>query len=253
MRKPVIGGNWKMYKTSEDGIKLAKELLQDLKDLKEVDVFICPPFTILEKIGNILKASPVKLGAQNMHWEDEGAYTGEISADMLLDFGCEYVLLGHSERRRGEPQETDEIINKKLKKALTKSLIPVLCIGETREERKKGFTEEVIKCQITGSLKNITGKDILNIIIAYEPVWAIGTGETATPQQAEEVHVYIRKLLAELYSPEISEKIRIQYGGSIKPSNMKDLINQINIDGGLVGGASLEAESFIKIIRTCKT
>lgn len=253
MRKPVIGGNWKMNKISKDGIILAKELVQDLKDLKEVDVFICPPFTTLEKISNIVKASPVKLGGQNMHWEDEGAYTGEISADMLLDFGCEYVLLGHSERRRGEPQETDEIINKKLKKALIKGLIPVLCIGETREERKKGFTEEVIKHQITGSLKNITGKDLLNIIIAYEPVWAIGTGETATPQQAEEVHVYIRNLLAEIYSPEISEKIRIQYGGSIKPSNMKDLINQINIDGGLVGGASLEAESFIKIIRACKT
>jgi len=252
VRNPIIGGNWKMYKTIDEGIKLAKELVNNLCDLTECDVFICPPFTILEKVSEIIKNSPVKLCAQNMHWAEEGAYTGEISAKMLLDVGCKYVLLGHSERRRGEPQEFDEIINKKLKMALSKGLLPVVCLGETRKERKEGRTEEVIKKQITHSLREIDKIDILKVTIAYEPVWAIGTGDTATPEQAEDVHMYIRNLLSQLYNSEVVEKVRIQYGGSIKPDNMKDLIMQDNIDGGLVGGASLNAESFIKIINACK-
>lgn len=253
MRKPIIGGNWKMYKTISEGVNVAKELVTSLQNLTECDVFICPPFTMLEKVGEIIKNSTIKLAAQNMHWEDEGAFTGEISGKMLLDTGCTYVLLGHSERRRGEPQESDEIINKKLKKALSIGLLPVVCIGETKEERKAGHTEEIIKQQMTGSLKKISEKDILNVTIAYEPVWAIGTGDTATPEQAEEVHIYVRKLLSDLYNTDISDKIRIQYGGSVKPDNMSELIMQKNIDGGLVGGASLKAESFVKIVNSCKS
>jgi len=252
MRKPVIGGNWKMNKISNEGVSFAKKLAESVETFTGVEVFICPPFTILEKVGEIIKDSPVKLGAQNMHWEESGAYTGEISADMLLDAGCKYVITGHSERRRGEPQETDEIINRKLKKALAKGLIPVLCIGETREERKEGLTEKIINHQLTDSLKDISGDDILKVIIAYEPVWAIGTGETATPQQAEDVHLYIRRLLEDKYNSSIAKDVRIQYGGSVKPDNMKDLINQENIDGALVGGASLDVDSFVKIVIACK-
>lgn len=253
VRKPIIGGNWKMYKTISEGVNVAKELVNSLQNLTECDVFICPPFTMLEKIREIIKNSPVKLAAQNMHWEDEGAFTGETSGKMLLDAGCTYVLLGHSERRRGEPQENDEIVNKKLKKALSIGLIPVVCIGETKEERKAGHTEEIIKKQITGSLKEISENDMLNIVIAYEPVWAIGTGETATPEQAEEVHIYIRNLLSNLYNADVADKIRIQYGGSVKPDNMSELIMKKNIDGGLVGGASLKAESLVKIVNSCKS
>jgi len=252
LRKPVIGGNWKMYKTIPEGIKLAEEILENLKDFSEVDVFICPPFTLLEKIGQIIKKSPVKLGAQNMHWEEEGACTGEISSRMLLDAGCEYVLLGHSERRHGVFQESDEIINKKLKKALLSGLKPVLCVGETRDERKSGNTENIVRRHIVEGLKDVSFEDIVKVIIAYEPVWAIGTGDTATPEQAEEVHLYIRGLLAELYNQDISQKIRIQYGGSVKPDNMGDLISKDNIDGGLIGGASLKADSFARIIKACK-
>jgi triosephosphate isomerase len=248
MRRKVIAGNWKMNNDLQQSISLVKEI-KNLLTNKNIncDIVICPPFTSLNEVKNLIEGSIIKLGAQNMFYEDSGAFTGEISAPMLKSVGCEYVILGHSERRTifGEK---DEMINKKVRKALSHQLKPILCVGETLEEREKDITEKVVKRQIEKGLIDITPDEILNVIIAYEPVWAIGTGKTATPQQAQEVHQFIRKLLTSMYSKDFAQLIPIQYGGSVKPENAKELLSQNDIDGALVGGACLKADSFIGII-----
>jgi triosephosphate isomerase (TIM) len=248
-RNKVIAGNWKMNKD----LRQTEDLLTGLKNaltinLKGVKVIVCPPFTSLETARRLTSGSVLGLGAQNMHFEDEGAFTGEISPGMLKAVGCEYVILGHSERRQifGE---TDEFINKKVKKALAVGLLPIVCVGETLEQREKNITGQIVTTQVRGVLKDVTSQDLQKVIIAYEPVWAIGTGRNATPQQAEEVHLLIRTLLAELYSPAVAQEIIIQYGGSVKPDNAAELLWQPNVDGALVGGACLKADSFSSIVK----
>lgn len=248
MRKKIIAGNWKMNNDLQQSISLIEELKSKLQNKTlNCEVIICPPFTSLTEAKKLIEGSVIKLGAQNMYYEDSGAFTGEISAAMLKSVGCEYVILGHSERRTifGE---RDEMINKKIRKAISEKLKPIFCVGETLEEREKDVTEKVIKKQIEKGLKDITPDEILDVIIAYEPVWAIGTGKTATPAQAQEVHHFIRKLLANMYSKDFANLITIQYGGSVKPENARELLSQKDIDGALVGGACLKADSFIGII-----
>ena len=250
MRRTVIAGNWKMNKDLSEAIKLISEIKSNIGTKPEnVDVIIFPPYISLETASTLIKGTPVKLGAQNMHQESSGAFTAEISAPMLKSVGCEYVILGHSERR-SIFGETDELINTKLKKAFTENLKPVFCIGETLEQREAGIMKDVIKNQVEKGLSDIPETDIDNLIIAYEPVWAIGTGKTATPEQAEEVHLFIRNLIADLYSTETAEKIVIQYGGSVKPANAESLLTQPDIDGALIGGACLKADSFTAVINT---
>lgn len=248
MRRKVIAGNWKMNNDLQQSVNFIEELKNKLAG-REVncDVVICPPFTSLYEAKKIIDGSIIKLGAQNMFYEDSGAFTGEISAPMLKSVGCEYVILGHSERRTifGEK---DNMINKKVRKAISQNLKPILCVGETLEEREKDVTEKVVKRQIEKGLNYVTPDEVLNLIIAYEPVWAIGTGKTATPQQAQEVHAFIRKLLTSMYSKDFAELIPIQYGGSVKPDNAKELLSQKDIDGALVGGACLKTDSFMGII-----
>ncbi len=249
MRRKVIAGNWKMNNNLSESQNLISKLASGLSGEKlNCDVIICPPFTSLNEASSLVKNTAVKLGAQNMHYEENGAFTGEISASMLKGVGCEYVILGHSERRTifNEP---DQLINKKIKKALQSGLKPIFCVGETLEERESGITEKVINRQVTEGLKEISANEMDKIIVAYEPVWAIGTGKTATPQQAEDVHAFIRNLILNLYSGSIAEKLVIQYGGSVKPDNAAELLSQKDIDGALVGGACLKADSFISIIK----
>lgn len=249
MRKLIIAGNWKMNNDLEQSEKLIVELKNLLQNEKpNCDVIICPPYTSLSEAAKLIKGSDIKLGAQNMYFEESGAYTGEVSASMLKSVGCEYVILGHSERR-AIFNESDELINKKIKKALAAGLIPIFCVGELLSERETGITNDVIKRQILAGLNGITEEQMKKIIIAYEPVWAIGTGKTATPSQAQEVHEFIRDLIEIEYSLEIANDVTIQYGGSVKPDNAKDLISQKDIDGALVGGACLIAESFLGIIK----
>lgn len=247
MRKKVIAGNWKMNLDLHQSQKLVSEIINGLGKDNRADVIICPPFTSLSEVSSLLKGTQIKLGAQNMHFEESGAFTGEISANMLKSVGCEYVILGHSERRVifNEP---DELINKKIKTALIKELKPIFCVGELLEQRESGETMNVISTQIEKGLKGITSEQMKNIIIAYEPVWAIGTGKTATPQQAQEVHLFIRELVAKKFSASVAENIIIQYGGSVKPDNSSELLSQKDIDGALVGGACLKADSFLGII-----
>jgi len=248
MRKTIIAGNWKMFKTLEESAELIKQLKPLLSNLKsDVEVIVCPPFTSLAIAANLLKGSSIKLGAQNMSEHDEGAYTGEVSWKMLKSAGCEYVILGHSERRQYFG-ETNELINAKAKKAISSGLHPIICVGEKLEEREKGVTDQIISAQVRGCLTGISLDELKNVIIAYEPVWAIGTGKTATPVQAQEVHRNIRKQAGQLYNWAIAEALVIQYGGSVKPDNAADLLAQDDIDGALVGGACLKAESFATII-----
>jgi len=248
MRKTVIAGNWKMYKTVDESIELINALKPLTSNLKAgVDVIICPPFTSLVVAAGLLKDSVIKLGAQNMSEHDEGAYTGEISWKMLKSAGCEYVILGHSERRQYFG-ETNELINRKAKKALAAGLKPIICVGEKLEEREQGITQQVVSTQVKGVLAGLSSDDLKRVIIAYEPVWAIGTGNNATPLQAQEVHQQIRKLVGQLYSWPVAEALIIQYGGSVKPDNAADLLAQDDIDGALVGGACLKADSFAAII-----
>ncbi len=248
MRKPVIGGNWKMNKTIDEAVKTAQDLKLEIGQFKSVEVMIFPPFTILGIIGQVLKGTEIGLGAQNMFWEEKGAYTGEISPPMLLDAGCKYVILGHSERR-GYFGESDEGINKKLGAALKSGLVPLVCVGEKLGERKEGKANKVVENQLKGCLYKINAQDAEKIVIAYEPVWAIGTGETATSQQAQDMHHFIREVLGGLFGKKVAQVIRIQYGGSVKPENIKDLMSREDIDGALVGGASLKAKSFIQIVK----
>lgn len=250
MRKKVIAGNWKMNNDINESEKLVNELKALLKAEKtNCDVIICPPFTSLNEVAKLIGGSLIKLGAQNMHYEESGAFTGEVSAQMLKSTGCEYVILGHSERRTIF-NESDELINMKIKKALSEGLKPIFCVGELLEERESGATNDVVKRQLLKGLANISAEEIKNIIIAYEPVWAIGTGKTATPAQAQEVHEFIRDLIEISFSLDVAENIIIQYGGSVKPENAKELLSQRDIDGALVGGACLKAESFMGIIKS---
>ncbi len=234
--------------TPNETKKMLESLIPQVEGIDTVDIVIAVPFTALTSAYEILKNTNVKLGAQNMYFEDKGAFTGEISPQFLKEIGVEYVILGHSERR-DIFKETDALINKKLQKALSINLKPIVCIGEHLEEREAGKTTDKIEYQINKTFKDLSKEEMLKVIIAYEPIWAIGTGKTASPEQAEEIHVFIRNLLSQKFDNEISESIRIQYGGSIKPNNAEDLFNKKNIDGGLVGGASLQSDSFIHIIK----
>ena len=244
MRKPIIAGNWKMNKTPAEGVALVNDLKPLVADA-ECDVVVCVPATDIYAVAEAVKGSNVHLGAQNVHFAESGAYTGEISADMLLALGVEYVIIGHSERRQYFG-ETDETVNKRTLTALAKGLIPIVCIGETLEERQTGKTEEVLSRQVIEGLKGV--EDITKLVIAYEPVWAIGTGVTATSEQANETIGYIRKVVAETFCPKCAAAVRIQYGGSMKGSNAKELMAQPEIDGGLIGGASLKAADFAQVV-----
>ncbi|HEX7356352.1 MAG TPA: triose-phosphate isomerase [Ignavibacteriaceae bacterium] len=249
MRTTFIAGNWKMNNDLKESEKLIIELKNLLNNEKpNCEVIICPPFTSLSEAAKLVDGSVIKLGAQNMHFEENGAYTGEVSAAMLKSVGCEYVILGHSERRHifGE---SDEVINKKIKKALSAGLKPIFCVGELLEERENGTTNDVVKKQVLKGLAGVSADEMKNIIIAYEPVWAIGTGKTASPAQAQEVHEFIRDLIEIDYSLEVANDLVIQYGGSVKPDNAKELLSQKDIDGALVGGACLKADSFMGIIK----
>ncbi|MEP7072150.1 MAG: triose-phosphate isomerase [Verrucomicrobiota bacterium] len=249
MRKKIVAANWKMNMVRAEAAAFVKDLLLELGDSLEVEVVIVPPFTALSEVATSLeKTQSIKLGAQNMYWEKSGAFTGEISATMLRDLYVRYVVLGHSERRQlfGE---TDEMVNRKARAAHEAALRPIVCVGETLEQREQGRVEEILGNQLRGSLDQLDSKSLQETVVAYEPVWAIGTGRNATAAQAQEAHAYIRRILAELSDQATAERIRIQYGGSVKPSNARELMSQPDIDGALVGGASLEARSFAEIIR----
>ncbi len=248
MRRTLLAGNWKMNTDRAGAVALAKGIAEGSAEVGEVDLLVCPPAIYLSAVIEALAGSPVALGAQNMYFEDNGAFTGETSAAMLGDVGAEYVILGHSERRH-ILGETDEIVCKKTHKALEAGIAPIVCVGEKLEEREAGDTAKVIKTQFEGSLEGVSEAQILSIVIAYEPVWAIGTGKVASPEQAEEVHADLRQLLAERYTAEIAARIRLLYGGSVKASNAKELLSQENIDGALVGGASLKADDFLGIAK----
>lgn len=247
-RLTFIAGNWKMNKTVEEALDLVRGLKVSLQGIEDVEVAIAPPFTALYSVSQELKGSSIHLASQNLFWEEKGAFTGEISPVMLKEINCRYAIIGHSERRQYFG-ETDETVNRRIKAALRYDLKVIFCIGETLNEREEGKTFSVIERQAEGGLKGLGEKEVRDIVIAYEPVWAIGTGKTATPQQAQETHRFIRQKIGRLYSGGISEGIRIQYGGSVTPENSKGLMNQEDIDGALVGGASLNAESFSRIVR----
>ena len=248
IRKKLIAGNWKMNKTAADGVALTQEILAQVGRETAVDVVLCPPFTALESVGHALEGQAVKLGAQNMHPEKSGAFTGEISAEMLRTLYVTHVILGHSERRTlfGE---VDAFVNKKVLTALANQLKPILCVGETLAEREGSRTLEVVRTQTQAALAGVTAEQITTVIIAYEPVWAIGTGKVATTAQAQEVHAFIRSLLTDLYGAALAQKVRILYGGSMKPSNAKELLALADVDGGLIGGASLKVADFLAIAR----
>jgi triosephosphate isomerase (TIM) len=248
IRKKLIAGNWKMNKGSADAVPLVKDIIADVGRGSEVDVVVCPPFTALEAVGQALEGSVVKLGAQNMHPEPSGAYTGEVSAEMLRSVYTSYVILGHSERRTYFA-ETDTFINQKVVAALKAQLKPILCVGETLGEREAGSTLKVVQTQLEADLEGVSKDLATNVVIAYEPVWAIGTGKVATTEQAQEVHAFIRGLLGKLFGASVAGRMRILYGGSMKPANAPELLSQKDIDGGLIGGASLEARSFLDLIR----
>jgi triosephosphate isomerase len=246
-RRPILAGNWKMNMTATQARELASKLIPLVSGAKDRDIVLGPPFTSISAVADAIKGTNIGLAAQNLHWEDRGAFTGEISADMLLDSGCKYVIIGHSERRQYFG-ETDETVNKKVNQALKKGLLPILCVGETLAEREAGRLNDIISRQVTVGLKDISAEDMKKVVIAYEPVWAIGTGKTATPEQANEVHALIREKVMALYSAEIAEGLRIQYGGSVTPENVSQLMAKPDIDGALVGGASLKPESFAALV-----
>lgn len=247
MRKKLIAGNWKMFKSVPEAVNLVNSIKAGIYKLSDVDVVICPPFTALQAVSQQVNESVLDLGAQDMHFETEGAFTGEISPLMLKDLNCRYVILGHSERR-AYFQESDELINKKAKAAVKFNLIPIVCVGETLAERESGRAEEVVRKQVHGSLAGFTAGEMEKVVIAYEPVWAIGTGRTATPEQAQEMHLFVRGLVRDLFGESVAGELHILYGGSVKPDNTMDLMKQPDVDGALVGGASLKAESFVQIV-----
>jgi triosephosphate isomerase len=246
-RKKLIAGNWKMNKTSADGVALVNDIVAAIGKQTDVDVVVCPPFTAIESVGRKLEGSEVKLGAQNMHFEASGAFTGEVSAPMLRAIFANYVILGHSERRTlfGE---TDELVNKKVLSALKNQLKPIFCVGETLAERESGSTLKVVQTQVERGLEGVNKDQAASVVVAYEPVWAIGTGKVATTEQAQEVHAFIRGLLTKLFTEPVAQKVRILYGGSMKPANAPELLAQKDIDGGLIGGAALESRSFVELV-----
>jgi triosephosphate isomerase len=246
-RRKFIAGNWKLNKNVAEGLVLARELKAKLAQVQGVDVAVCPPFTTLAAVAQELAGSNIAIGAQNVHWEASGAFTGEISAAMLKEIPVTYVLIGHSERRQYFA-ETDETVNKRLKAALKAGLLPIVCVGETLAEREGNRMQEVIARQVKGAFTGIAGDEMKTVVIAYEPVWAIGTGRNATPEQAQEVHAFIRGLVTGLYGAEIAGALRIQYGGSVKADNARQILQQPDVDGALVGGASLKAGDFAAII-----
>jgi triosephosphate isomerase len=252
MRKKIVAANWKMNMTQAESAAFVESLLLDLGDIRDVDVVIVPPFTAIAKVTEALGSEQnIKVGAQNMHWEKNGAFTGEISAALLRDLFVRYVVLGHSERR-ALFGETDEIVNRKVRAAHEATLRPIVCVGETLEQRDKGRVEKILSKQLHGSLAEVSAKELQETVIAYEPIWAIGTGRNATPAQAQEAHAFIRKTLAEIADETTAERMRIQYGGSVKPANARELMSQPDIDGALVGGASLEARSFAEIVKAAR-
>jgi len=248
-RKLVIAGNWKMNKTVAEALALVGDLKLELANVKEVEIVVCPPFTALESVSKaILETKNIRLGAQNMSENNFGAFTGEICAGMLKEFSVRYVILGHSERRQYQ-KESDALVAKKAAAAHAASMKPIVCVGETLAEREAGETEKVLDTQVRGSLAGLTKEQMIETVIAYEPVWAIGTGRTATTQQAQDAHAFIRELLKKIFGAAAAKKARIQYGGSVKPNNARELMSQPDVDGALVGGASLEARSFADIIK----
>lgn len=247
-RRPFIAGNWKMNTRRSSAVDLARALVNGAGNSDRVEIAVCPPSVYLSAVADVVAGSSIELGSQNLYAAGDGAYTGEINAAMLTDVGCRFVILGHSERRQ-LMGETDDLVAKKMQAALAGNLIPIVCVGETQAQREAGETESVVETQVRGSLAGLDDVRAAAIVLAYEPVWAIGTGLTATPEQAEAVHAMIRKLLGEMFTPDIAAQIRIQYGGSVKPSNAAELLGQPNIDGALVGGASLQAADFLAIIK----
>jgi len=246
MRKPIIAGNWKMNKTPSEAVNFVNEL-KPLVENAKAEVVVCVPFVCIPAVSKALEGSNIKLGAQNMHWAENGAYTGEVAPGMLKELGVEYVIIGHSERRQYFA-ETDETVNKKVLSAFSHGLTPIVCVGETLEQREQGITKELVEGQVKAALSGLEKEKVEKIVIAYEPIWAIGTGRTASSEDANEVIGYIRATIADIYGNDVAQKVRIQYGGSIKPDNATELMNMPEIDGGLVGGASLKAEDFERIV-----
>lgn len=252
MRKKIVAANWKMNMLQAEAAEFVKDLLLEIGDRSSVEVVIVPPFTAIARVVEALeKAQHIKVGAQNMYWEHSGAFTGEISAPMLRDLFVRYVVLGHSERRQIF-RETDEIVNRKVRAALEATLRPIVCVGETLDQRERGSVEKILSLQLHGSLAGLGSKDFHETVIAYEPVWAIGTGRNATPEQAQEAHMFIRQILTELSDANTAQRVRIQYGGSVKPENAEALMSQPDIDGALVGGASLDPRSFAQIVQAAE-
>ena len=247
-RKLLIAGNWKMNLELSSALALAEGLKKETQQINTIDVAVCPPNVYLQPIAVALKGTNIGVGAQNVYFEKEGAFTGEISVGMLKDVGCQYVILGHSERRH-VLHESSEMVNVKVLAALKAGLVPIVCVGELLAEREAGITDLVVRRQFEGSLSGVSVEDMKKIVIAYEPVWAIGTGKVATPDQAEEVHAALRKVIEERYNKDVAETVRIQYGGSVKADNAKDILSKPNVDGALVGGASLKVDSFMGIIK----
>ena len=246
-RRPLVAGNWKMNKSLAEAERLARLLVGEIGRRPDRDVLVAPPFIALDAVRQVLRGSGILLAAQNMHFEESGAFTGEISGEMLNSVGCSHVILGHSERRHVFG-ESDELIGRKVIAALRQGLIPIVCVGETLEERRKQEAETVVQRQLSHALKGLTKPDGLRIIVAYEPVWAIGTGQTATPGQAQEMHVFVRNVVADLFDSDLAAALRILYGGSVKPDNINHLMSEPDLDGALVGGASLNAEDFVRIV-----
>ena len=247
-RKLIIAGNWKMNKTVAEALDLVRGLKRELAAIKEVDIVVCPPFTALSAVSKVVLDSNIRLGAQNMSAHNFGAFTGEIAAGMLKEFSVRYVIVGHSERRQYQ-QENDELIAQKALAAHGAALKPIICVGEKLEDREGGLTEQVLERQVRGGLAGLSKEQMEETVLAYEPVWAIGTGKTATAQQAQEAHAFIRRLLAQMFDETVARQVRIQYGGSVKPSNARELMGQPDVDGALVGGASLEVRSFADVIK----
>lgn len=247
-RKPIIAGNWKMFKTVPEAVAFTRVLKASLAGLDGVEVAVCPPFTALAPVAEVLRGTDIAVGAQDVYWEDKGAFTGEISPVLLKDVGCRYVIIGHSERRQFFG-ETDEKVNRKVKAVFSHGLTPIMCVGEMLEEREAGITEKVVRTQTEAGLVGLTPEQVAGMVIAYEPVWAIGTGKTASDEDAQQVSGFIRSLVKDLRGAGVAEQVRIQYGGSVKPANTAGLMAQPDIDGALVGGASLEVESFMGIIK----
>jgi len=246
LRIPIIAGNWKMFKTISEAVDFV-ELIKEPVSGTEVEVVLCVPYTLLTAVKEAVKGTNIKVAAQNMHWEEQGAFTGEISPLMLKDIGVDYCVIGHSERRQYF-NETDETVNKKVLSALGHDIRPIVCVGETLQQRENGETEQLVRMQVNNALKGVTPEQIKEVVVAYEPIWAIGTGKTATPEQANEVIYHIRETLKELYGDDLHTEIRIQYGGSVKSSNIEEIMNQEDIDGALVGGASLNTREFVEIV-----